>query len=188
MMFERTELSAFRAVFALVCMLALVAACSVFPASAWAADKGEYRVEIPTSVAMPSEETVISVVVPSVVSVVVQTSIVDGTFIGFKAGEASIENGVQSSVPVRISLTEVQDRMVGGKSLLDYVDMELVGDHRLALTEGSDKNDVLFSSIAPGKTKKLGVELANKDTDQIIPAGGYQVKATMKVTATLNAS
>ena len=166
-----------------LCAAALALACpAALPAEARAAQEALYPVEIPASVAEPGEK-VVSVVVPSVVSVVVQTSVVDGTFVGFRAGEAVIENGAQSSVPVRISLTEVQDRAVDGKAMLGYVDMTLVGENALLLAEGAGKDDVLYGSIAPGTSETLGVELAEKGAGGSIPAGSYQVKSTMKVAA-----
>lgn len=151
------------------------------PGVAFAVGEGNYPLDIRVDAAREGED-VVSVVVPSSVSIVVRTSVVDGRIMGVQADAAHVTNNRHSFAPIAVSITQVADGFTIGQKLLPYVDMALTGDHRVALVAGSNVNEPLFDSIAPSEERDLGVELSQKDPNQLVPAGSYAVRATLLVT------
>ncbi len=164
--------------FALAAALALAAAC---PGSAHAAaGERDFPLEITANAAKDGED-VVSVVVPSSVSIVVRTSVVDGRIMGVSANAASVSNNRHSFAPISVGVEAVADTPVNGNKLLSYVDMRLIGDYEVDMAEGQDLGLSLFDSIAPGVSSDLGVNLQQRDAGVLVPAGSYNVRATLLV-------
>lgn len=163
--------------------LALACACALAgrpPTLAYAVGEGDYPLEI-TADAAKEGENVVSVVVPSSVSIVVKTSIVDGRIMGITADAAAIENSRSSFAPITVEVDAFSDTPTKGKKLLSYVDMTFIGDHEVPVTEGDDLGAVLFDAIAPGESGNLEVLLRQHDDAVLVPAGSYALRALLRV-------
>lgn len=128
-------------------------------------------------------ENVISVVVPSSVSIAVKTNVINGKFIGFDSEPSTITNDEKSSASVKIELMGVADGTAGSHKLLDYASVSLVGEYTVALLEGQNQQKPVFDSIAPGQTKNLSVSLVPKSSSTLMPNGKYALGSTLRVVA-----
>lgn len=163
----------------------LAAACAaavVFPCAAHAAPavSANYPLGIDATAAKEGEN-VVSVVVPSSVSIAIKTSIVDGRIIGFVGGTAEVRNSSRSYAPISLSVTSVEDAPDGGQPFLRYADMALLGHHACALVEGAGQSLPLFDGIEPGFGETLEASIAQKQEDVLVPAGSYLVRTTLLV-------
>lgn len=161
---------------------ALAVACTaaaVFPCGAHAAS-ADYPLAIDATAAKGGEN-VVSVVVPSSVSIAIKTSIVDGRIIGFVGGFAEVRNSSRSYAPISLSVASVEDAPGGGQPFLRHADMVLRGHHECALVEGSGQSLPLFDGIAPGSSETLEASIAQKRDDVLVPAGSYLVRTTLLV-------
>lgn len=170
------------AVFAMALAFALASTTLALarPVPAHAIGEGDYPLEITADVARDGED-VVSVVVPSSISIVVRTSVVDGRIMGVSADAAFIENNRRSYAPVSACIVSVADGTTADGKLLPYVDMTLEGQHEVALVEGEGKRDALFDAIAPGSSEPIAVRVAQKDLGRLVPAGFYSVRATLLI-------
>lgn len=164
---------------------ALAAACAfagAFPCAAHAAPavSADYPLAIDATTAKEGEN-VVSVMVPSSVSIAIKTSIVDGRIIGFIGGSAEVTNSPHSYAPISLSVASVDDAPQGGQSFLRYVDMALRGHHDCALVEGDGQSLPLFDGIEPGSSETFEAFIAQKRDDVLVPAGSYLVRTTLLV-------
>ena len=163
-------------------LAASIGASLATPRLAYAFDEPrDFPLELTVDVAKKGER-VVSVVVPSSVSIVVKTSVVDGRIMGISTSTASIENSRRSFAPIAVSLESVVDEPVKGNKLLDYVEMTLEGQHVVALREGANQGIPLFDAIAPGLSEEMSAALSQKDPQTLIPAGAYAIRSTLLVT------
>ena len=158
----------------------LAAAVCAPPALAVTAGAGDYPVEV-TVDAEKEGENVVSVVVPSSVSIVVRTSVVDGRVMGVSAETARVENSRRSYAPISVDVDAVTDTPVKGGKLLGFMDMRLLGDHEAPIAEGGDLGIPLFDGIAPGSGSDLEVRLVQRDENVPVPVGSYAVRALLRV-------
>ena len=165
---------------------ALALALAAAPVPALAADGSqEHPVEIGADVAAP-QSAVVKVEVPSsstVVSIHIETSVIDGRFLGYRAGECRIRNLAESTVPIRAAVTEVVDGPGGKAKALKYLDVSLTGDVTAHLVEGAGRDDAIVTSLAPGSEAVIGVDVADRTGGEAIPRGSYATSATVKVSA-----
>lgn len=174
---------------------ALALAAALMPAPALAADgdrvfwsdtgPNEFPLEIDAAVAVP-EPVVIRVEVPSsssVVAVQVETSVVDGRFLGFTAGECRVRNLPESTVPISAAVSKVVDGAGGAARALGFLDVSLTADNTVYLQEGEGRNDVLVESLAPGVEAAIAVGVEDGSEGGPIPDGAYATSATVKVAA-----
>lgn len=164
--------------------LALALAAAPVPALA-SGEPQEHPLEIGADVSAP-QSTVIKVEVPSssaVVSIHIETSVIDGRFLGYRAGECRIKNLAESTVPIRAAVSEVVDGAGGKGKALEYLDVSLTGDVTAHLQEGAGRNDAIVSALAPGSEAVIGVDVADKTGGKAIPLGSYATSATVKVSA-----
>ncbi len=167
---------------------AAAVALATAPGLALAAASGdaqEHSVEIGADVAAP-QPAVIKVEVPSsstVVSISIETSVIDGRFLGYRAGECRIKNLAGSTVPISAAVSEVVDGVGGKGRALDYLDVSLTGDRTVHLEQGAGKDDVIVSSLAPGFEAVIGVGVADRTSGKAIPPGSYATSSTVKVSA-----
>lgn len=166
---------------AILVSAALVVFCAVPCFASTEEVSAQYPLDLSVDVAKDGEK-VVSAVVPSSVSIVVKTSVVDGRIMGVATNTASIENSRRSYAPIAISVQGVVDEPVADNKLLNFVDMTLSGQYTVALQEGVDQGLALFDSIAPGTTEQMQASLTQKDPDELIPAGAYVVRSTLLVT------
>lgn len=177
----------------LIAALALVAALA--PVSAFAAEEDhsfwddsgsrEYPLVINADVADP-EPVVIRVEIPSSSSMVntrIETSVIDGRFLGFQAGECRIRNLPESSVPVSAMVTEVVDGANGKAKALDHLDVSLASDATVHLQGGAGQSSPILKSLAPGSEASIVVHVAARHPDVPIPVGDYATNVTIKVAA-----
>lgn len=153
--------------------------------AAAANDAQEHPVEIGANVA-PPRPAVIKVEVPSsstVVSINIETSVIDGRFLGYRAGECRIKNLAESTVPISASVSEVVDGAGGKARALEYLDVSLTGDRTVHLEHGKRKGDVIVSALVPGSEAVIGVDVADRTNGEAIPLGSYATSATVKVSA-----
>lgn len=160
------------------CALAL-ALTGFVPAAAFAVP-GEYELEI-TALAKKDGENVVSVVVPSSVSIVVKTSVVDGRILGFDTSDAEISNAAHSYAPIKAEVSSVTDTPTSETKLLDFVEMTFRGDHEVPIVAGDNQRELLFDAIDPGTSGALKVDLSQKDPDVLVPAGSYLIRAMLRV-------
>ena len=165
----------------LACALAAAPLPAAAAAEAYGVTSREYPLEIDVRAAKEGEN-VVSVVVPSSVSVVIRTSIVDGRLMGFVSGTAQVVNNRHSHTPISLSVTAVEDALVDSRKFLHYVDMTLHGHHDYEVVEGTGQSESLFESLAPGESADLEVSVAQSDPDVMIPTGSYLVRTTLLVT------
>lgn len=174
---------------------ALALAATLMPAPAQAADAdhtfwsddgpGEFPLAIDADVAEPAP-VVIKVEVPSsssTVSISIETSVIDGRFLGFAAGECRVRNLPESTVPVSAAVCEVADGAAGKAKALAHLDVSLSADRTAHLAEGSGLNDVVVEGLAPGSERSIVVGVAAKNDGAPIPDGDYAMRATVKVAA-----
>lgn len=167
---------------AVVCAaLALAWALAGWPPSlAYAVGEGDYPLEI-TADAAKEGENVVSVVVPSSVSIMVKTSVVDGRIMGITADAATIKNDRRSFAPISVKVDAFTDTPTKGEKLLSYVDMAFLGDHEVAVVEGEGLNAALFDHIAPDTSSDLEIRLQQHDDAVLVPAGSYALRALLRV-------
>lgn len=165
---------------ALVIVCALMTVAMPKPAYAEPVSSRNYPLEIDVEAAKEGEN-VVSVIVPSSVSIVVKTSMVDGRVMGFVGGTAQVSNSNRSFAPIALSVTSAEDEPVTNRGFLSYVDMMLHGDHDYAVRSGENQNAPLFDAIAPGSQADLEASIAQKYPDVLIPAGSYLVRTTLLV-------
>lgn len=169
----------------MIAAAALALACAVaaaYPHAACAAPaaSADYPLAIDATAAK-EEENVISVVVPSSVSIAIRTSVIDGRIIDFIGGDAEVWNSPRSCAPISLSVTGVEDAPNGGQPFFRYADMTLRGDYECALVEADGQNLPLFDGIAPGTGETLKASIAQKHDDVLVPAGSYLVRTTLYV-------
>lgn len=163
--------------------LALALACAPAgrpPSTAYAVGDGDYPLEITVDAAKEGEK-VVSVVVPSSVSIVVKTSVVDGRILGITAEAAAIQNSRRSYAPIAVEIDSFSDAPVKGKQLLDYVNMTFTGDHEVHAKEGENLGIALFDGIPPAQSGDLDVLLEQRSDDVLVPAGSYALSALLRV-------
>ncbi len=170
----------------------LALALALAPASALAAEavyatggEGGRALDIAATVDAP-EPVVIKVEVPSSASAVdvrIETSVIDGRFMGFAAAKGTIKNLPESAAPIDAAVVEVRDGAEGRARALDYVRVSLTGDRTVELSEGSGKSDVLVDGLEPGAERDLLVSVAGRAGAPGMPAGEYGMRATIKVSA-----
>lgn len=174
---------------------ALVLAAALMPAPALAADgdhvfwsdtgPNEFPLEIDADVAVP-EPVVIKVEVPSsstVVSVNIETSVIDGRFLGFTAGECRIRNLAESTAPISAAVSEVVDGMDGKARALEFLDVSLAADRTVHLEEGANRNDVVVERLVPDSETSIAIGVEDGRNGGPIPDGTYATSVTVKVAA-----
>lgn len=172
---------------------ALALAAALAPATALAAGAdhtfwsdeglGEFQLDIEADVADPAP-VVIRVEVPSsssVVAISIETSVIDGRFLGFTAGECRVKNLPESTVPISAAVSEVVDGPNGAAKALGFLDVSLTADHTAHLVEGSGRHDPIVESLAPGSEAIITVGVAAVHPGGPIPDGSYATSATVKV-------
>lgn len=173
--------------------VALALAAALAPSSALAAegdhsfwdDDGprEFPLVIDADVAEP-EPVVIRVEVPSsssMVNVRIETSVIDGRFLGFQAGECRVRNLPESTVPISAAVSEVVDGAAGKAKALAHLDVSLASDATVHLREGADQNGRIVDSLEPGGEAVITVGVDALIPGAPIPDGEYATSATVKV-------
>lgn len=174
---------------------AFALAASLAPVSAFAAEEDhsfwddsgprEYPLIIDADVADP-EPVVIRVEIPSSSSMVntrIETSVIDGRFLGFQAGECRIKNLPESSVSISAMVAEVVDGVNGKAKALAHLDVSLASDATVHLQEGAGQSNLILESLTPGSEASIAVQVAARYPDAPIPVGDYATNVTIKVAA-----
>lgn len=172
---------------------ALALAAALVPAPALAADEDhtfrrdegsrEFPLEIGADVAAP-EPAVIKVEVPSsttVVAINIETSVIDGRFLGFTAGECRIRNLAESTVPISAAVARVVDGPNGAAKALEHLDVSLTSDHTAHLVEGEGQHEPIVEALEPGSDAVIAIGVAARNPGAPIPDGTYATSATVKV-------
>lgn len=175
--------------------LAIALAAALAPASALAADEdhvfwsdegpSEFPLEIDAAVAVP-EPVVIKVEVPSsstVVAINIETSVIDGRFLGFTAGECRVRNLPESTVPISAAVSKVVDGAGGKARALGFLDVSLAADRTVHLEEGANRNDVVVERLVPGSETSIAIGVEDGRNGGPIPDGAYATSVTVKVAA-----
>ena len=144
----------------------------------------EYPLAIETEV--KAAPVVIKVEVPSSSSAVdirIETSVIDGRFMGYTSAKGRIKNLPESNVAISASVDSVVDGASGKGKALDYLAVSVTGDRTVELSEGSGQNAVIIERLEPGEERELAVGVEDKTGGEPIPPGEYGMQATVKVRA-----
>lgn len=177
---------------ALAAVLAISLALALLPASAFAADvvygvggEGERELSIGATVASPAP-AVIKVEVPSSSSAVdihIETSVIDGRFMGFTSAKGTVRNLSESTAAISAAVDSVVDGVSGKGKALGYLGVSIAGDRTVELSEGSGLGAVIIDQLEPGADQDLVVTVDDKTGGKPIPTGEYGTQATIKVRA-----
>lgn len=177
-------------IIALACAgaLALVGAVPAFAADGTTPitkDGDSADIEISAAVAKENEH-IISVTVPSQMSIAITTDKTDGTFKSFKSAPATISNNDMSTSAVKVEVAKVSQTAGKDSSgkLLDLVKLNLSGDndHSVVLTE-STANELLVANMGVKGSYSLQLSAEALASNPAIPTDAYTVSTTLKVTA-----
>ena len=144
----------------------------------------EYPLAIEAEV--KAEPVVIKVEVPSSASAVdvrIETSVIDGRFMGFAAAKGTIKNLPESNVAISASVDSVVDGVSGKGKALGYLAVSVTGDRTVELSEEPGAGGTVVERLEPGEESELSVEVADKTGGKPIPPGEYGMQATVKVRA-----
>lgn len=177
---------------ALAAALAVSLALAFPPACAHAAEaassaggEGERQLDIAATVASP-EPVVIKVEVPSSSSAVdirIETSVIDGRFMGYTSAKGIVKNLPESTAAISAAVDTVVDGAAGKGHALGYLSVSVTGDRTVELAEGSGQNAAIIERLEPGAEQDLVVAVADKTGGKPIPVGEYGTQATIKVRA-----
>lgn len=177
---------------ALVVALAISLALAFLPACALAVEaassvggEGERKLDIAATITSP-EPVVIKVEVPSSSSAVdirIETSIIDGRFMGYTSAKGTVRNLPESTAAISAAVDSVVDGVSGKGHALDHLAVSVTGDRTVELAEGSGQNAAIIERLEPGAEQDLVVAVADKTGGKPIPVGEYGTQATIKVRA-----
>lgn len=181
-----------------ICIAAALALAAIAPAPALA-DGGaasedhefyapqapkEYPLAIQAEV--KAAPVVIKVEVPSSSSAVgirIETSIIDGRFMGFTSAKGTVRNLPESTSAISAAVDSVVDGVSGKGKALGYLSVMLVGDRTVELSEDPGAGGTVIERLEPGDERDLAVEVADRTGGKPIPTGEYGMQATVKVRA-----
>lgn len=177
---------------ALAAALVISLALALLPASALAADvvydtggEGERELSIAATITSP-DPVVIKVEVPSSSSAVdihIQTSVIDGRFMGYTSAKGTVKNLPESTAAISAVVDSVVDGISGKGHALDYLVVSIAGDRTVELSEDIGANGTIIEHLEPGYERDLVVAVGDKTSGKPIPTGEYGTQATIKVRA-----
>lgn len=148
----------------------------------------EYPLAIETRVtkATPPPPVVIKVEVPSsssAVSIHIDTSIIDGRFMGFSSAKGTVKNLPESTAAISAAVDSVVDGASGKGKALDYLAVSLTGDRTVELSEEPGAGGIVIGRLEPGGECDLTAEVEDRTGGSPIPPGEYGMQATIKIHA-----